>query len=201
MISSVEKYCLFFTQRLYGPLFHNVIIRRLIIMDTPLQNIEDGVFLGLSNTTLQSLNLTRTKLMEIPAALKSLTSMTTLRVDHSLLNSIPNQAFAGLHLEDLRITNANISHLLPHSFFGLDKLKMLDLHGNQLNEIPKGVFQPLCNLEILDIGFNNLTKLQPTYFSDLGKLISINVSHNNLAEYPRGLFARNTVSSNLNSHV
>ena len=189
------------TQRLYGPLFHNVEIRRLIIIDTPLQNIEDDVFLGLSNATLQSINLTRTKLMEMPAALKSLTSMTALRVDHSLLNSIPNQAFAGLHLEDLRITNANISQLVPNSFSGLDKLKTLDLHGNQLSEIPKGVFQPLRNLEFLDVGFNNLTKLQPTYFSDLGKLISINVSHNNLAEYPRGVFARNTVTFFLNSRV
>jgi hypothetical protein len=37
--------------------------------------------------------------------------------------------------------------------------------------------------------------LQPTYFSDLAKLVSINVSRNGLTEYPRGVFARNTVSS------
>lgn len=194
MISPVEKYCFSFDPRLYGPLFHNVEIHRLIIMDTPLQAIEDDVFLGFANATLQSLNLTRTQLMEMPAAFKSLTSMTALRVDHSLLNSIPSRAFAGLHLEDLRITNANVSQLLSDAFSGLDKLKTLDLHGNQLKEIPKGIFQPLRNLEFLDLGFNNLTKLQPTYFSDLAKLITVNVSHNNLAEYPRGVFARNTVN-------
>jgi Leucine-rich repeat (LRR) protein len=70
------------------------------------------------------------------------------------------------------------------------------LHGNQLKEIPKGIFQPLRNLEVLDIGHNILSKLLPTYFSDLAKLINVNVSHNGLTEYPRGVFARNTVNFN-----
>lgn len=179
--------------RLYGPLFHNVEIRRLVITDTPLQHIEDDVFLGLSNATLLTLNLTRTELTEIPAAFKMLTSMTVLRIDHSRLNSIPSRAFAGIHLEELRLTHANISQLMSDAFSGLDKLKTLDLNNNQLKEIPKGVFQPLRNLEVLDVGHNVLTKLQPTYFSDLAKLININVSYNGLTEYPRGVFARNTV--------
>lgn len=174
-------------------MFHNVEIRRLTIIDTPLQYIEDDVFLGVLNGTLQSLNLTRTELVELPVALKSLNSLTVLKVDQSRLENVSSRAFTGLHLDDVRLTNANISLLLPDAFAGLDKLKMLDLHGNQLKDIPKGIFQPLRNLEVLDVGHNVLGKLQPAYFSDLAKLISINVSHNGLTEYPRGVFARNTV--------
>ena len=184
---------MFSLSRFYGPLFHNLEIQRLTVIDTPLQYIEDDVFLGLLNGTLQVLNLTRTELVEIPSALKSLTSLTALKVDQSRLTNISSRAFIGLHLEDVRLTNANISVLSPDAFAGLDKLKVLDLHGNQLADVPKGIFQPLRNLEVLDIGHNVLGKLQPTYFSDLAKLININVSYNGLTEYPRGVFARNTV--------
>lgn len=182
------------SSRLYGPLFHNIEIRRLVIIDTPLQYIEDDAFLGASNNTLMMINLTRTELVEIPEGLKKLSSLTVLRVDQSRLSNVSSRAFAGLHLEELRLVNANISQLMPEAFAGLDKLKTLDLHGNQLKEIPKGIFQPLRNLEVLDIGHNILSKLLPTYFSDLAKLINVNVSHNGLTEYPRGVFARNTVN-------
>lgn len=181
--------------RLYGPVFHGVEIGRLVIMDTPLRFIEQDVFLGVSNASLRQIQLLRTELVELPvAALSPLSSMTSLRIDSSGLTALAGKSFSGLHLEELRLTNGRIAELKSDSFAGLDKLKTLDLHDNLLTEIPKGCFQPLRNLEVLDVGGNNLTKLQPTYFADLAKLISINVSRNGLTDYPRGVFARNTVT-------
>ena len=167
---------------------------RLVIMDTPLQTIEKDAFLGVSNTSLRQIQLLRTELTEFPVeAFSVLSSMTALRIDGSALTSVAGKSFVGLHLDELRLTNGQISELKADSFAGLDKLKTLDLHDNLLTDIPKGCFQPLRNLEVLDIGGNNLTKLQPTYFADLAKLISVNVSRNGLSDYPRGVFARNTV--------
>ncbi len=166
-------------------------------MDTPLESIEEDAFLGASsNGTLKSIHIFRTELAEIPVeALKVLNqSLISLRIEVSNISVVPARSFVGLHLEELRLSNAQISELKADAFAGLDKLKTLDLHGNVLTDIPKGIFQPLRNLEVLDIGRNNLGKLQPTYFSDLSKLISVNVSHNGLNDYPRGVFARNTVN-------
>lgn len=180
---------------MYGPVFHGIELGRLTVLDTPLQRVEKDAFWGVSNATLRHVQLIRTELEEFPvSAFSVLSSLTTLRIDYSGLTALPSKSFIGLHLEELRVTNAKISELKSDAFAGLDKLKTLDLHGNNLTDLPKGVFQPLRNLEILDVGFNNLTKLQPTYFSDLSKLISINVSYNGLTDYPRGVFARNTVS-------
>lgn len=171
-------------------------IRRLIIIDTPLQYLESDVFLGISNTSLQQIHLMRTSLIELPVSALSVlsSSLTQLHIEWSQLNSVPSRSFSGLHLEELRLTNANISELMSDAFAGLDKLKTLDLHGNQLKDIPKGIFLPLRNLEVLDVASNSLAKLQPHYFSDLAKLVSVNVSSNGLTEYPRGVFARNTVN-------
>ena len=49
---------------MYGPLFHGIELRRLTIIDTPLQSIEKDTFWGV-NATLQQIDLIRTELVFI----------------------------------------------------------------------------------------------------------------------------------------
>lgn len=128
--------------RLYGPIFHGVAIRRLTIVDTPLQYVERDTFWGV-NLTLQQLELTRTDLVELPVeAFSVLTNLSALHIDGSQLQSVPANALNGLRqLEKVALCNANISELVTDTFLGLDKLKSLDLHGNALTQIPKGIFK------------------------------------------------------------
>lgn len=128
--------------RLYGPVFHGVAVRRLTIVDTPLQYVERDAFWGV-NQTMQQLELSRTELVELPVeAFSVLTNLSSLRIDGSRLQSVPSNALNGLReLEKVALSNANISQLMSDAFLGLDKLKSLDLHGNALTQIPKGIFQ------------------------------------------------------------
>lgn len=52
-----------FSERLYGPLFSKIQVRKLTIKDTPLAILEDYVFFGI-NKTLEELELLNTNLAQ-----------------------------------------------------------------------------------------------------------------------------------------
>lgn len=52
-------------KRLYGDVFKGILLRRLVIEDTPLEEVEEGVFNGVQNT-LKGLHFLRAPLTAIP---------------------------------------------------------------------------------------------------------------------------------------
>lgn len=117
-----------------------------------------------------------------------------------------SQTLERLHISNGNLTEVNVEFLqvrivlsrkLIHFFSSLNyifiilktkslrKLKLLDLHGNQIKELKKNQFKNLRDLESLDISHNELTKLDSSHISDLTKLSFCNVSYNAIPEIAR----------------
>ncbi|XP_017068982.1 chaoptin [Drosophila eugracilis] len=183
--------------RLYGPLFAHIKARLLIIEETPLATIEDYVFYGVNNT-LEQLHLLRTNLSRIgPLGFGILGKTKELVIDGHAFEQLPKDLFAGQEITNslgiIRVTNGNLSDLPIETFQPLRKLKTLDLHGNQLENLKRNQFKNLRELEVLDISHNKIKKLEAQHIADLTKMGWCNVSHNALNELSRGTFARNSV--------
>ncbi|XP_032571176.1 insulin-like growth factor-binding protein complex acid labile subunit isoform X3 [Drosophila sechellia] len=183
--------------RLYGPLFVHIKARMLIIEETPLATIDDYVFYGVNNT-LEQLHLLRTNLSHVGLlGFGILGKAKELVIDGHAFQQLPKDLFAGQEIANslgiIRVTNGNLSDLPIETFQPLRKLKTLDLHGNQLENLKRNQFKNLRELEVLDISHNQIKKLEAQHIADLTKLGWCNVSHNALSELSRGTFARNSV--------
>ncbi|EDW72313.2 uncharacterized protein Dwil_GK20783 [Drosophila willistoni] len=183
--------------RLYGPVFAHTKARLLIIEDTPLATIEDYVFYGVNNT-LEQLHLRHTNLSQVGQLGFGILGKTTqLIIDGHSFEQLPKDLFVGQPITNIldifRLINGKLNDLPIETFQPFRKLKTLDLHGNQLENLKRNQFKNLRELEVLDISHNNIKKLEAQHISDLTKLGWCNVSHNALNELSRGTFARNSV--------
>ncbi|XP_075166758.1 insulin like growth factor binding protein acid labile subunit convoluted [Haematobia irritans] len=184
-------------QRLYGPLFSKTQVRKLTIMDTPLSSLDDYVFFGI-NKTMEELYIYNTSLSNIsPLSFGVLGKLTHLEIDGHNFTSLSKNLFADQLISNsvnvIRIINGPLNDVPIETFQPLRKLKTLDLHGNQLENLKRNQFKNLRELEVLDISFNKIKKLEGQHIADLTKLGWCNVSHNALTELARGTFARNAV--------
>ncbi|XP_073844733.1 insulin like growth factor binding protein acid labile subunit convoluted [Musca autumnalis] len=189
-------------ERLFGPLFSKVQVRKLTITDTPVNSLDDYVFHGI-NKTLEELYIVRTNLGNIsPLSFGVLGKLTNLEIDQHNFTTLAKNLFFDQYIANtvtvVRFTNGPLNDLPIETFQPLRKLKTLDLHGNQLENLKRNQFKNLRELEILDISFNKIKKLEGQHIQDLTKLGWINASHNALTELSRGAFARNAVLKVLN---
>ncbi|CAG9813618.1 unnamed protein product [Phaedon cochleariae] len=200
----IEKLAIFKCNigRLYGSLLYKLKVKILDIEDTPIEKIEDHTFLGV-NATLNELHLRNTSLKEFPKlAFKILGNLTTLNIDGHQMTDLPQDSFSSSamtgSLFKLYITHGNLTTPLPESLQPLRRLKILDLHGNQIKNLKPHQFKGLRDVESVDLSFNEIPKIDASHLADLTKLSFLNVSHNQLTEITRGAFARNTVLKLLN---
>lgn len=182
---------------LYGNLFFQSNTRILKIHNVPIKSIAEHVFYGI-NETLEELHIVNSSLTEFPRdAFKPLSNLKILELNHHFIHALNNNEFDDSQLpsklEKMFITNGNISELGANTFQHLKKLKVIDLHGNQITALKKNQFRGLRDAEVLDISYNNIAKLDSSHIADLTKLTFCNASHNKLNELSRGAFTRNAV--------
>ena len=67
-------------------------------------------------------------------------------------------------------------------------LEVLMLRGNQLTNLPEGIFDNLTDLEDLDLAYNSLNSLPTDLFSRLRNVEYLNLSNNDLNDLPEGIF-------------
>lgn len=67
------------------------------------------------------------------------------------------------------------------TFANLTNLRQLRLRGNQLRELPTGVFHGLANLNLLELDNNQLSDVQKNGFFNLSTLTTISLSNNSIA--------------------
>ena len=71
-------------------------------------------------------------------------NLESLTLDHHAIGSL-TLPFKGLEsLKVLRISNGNITEISKTTFSTMGKLSRLDLHGNQLKDLPKDALQVIC---------------------------------------------------------
>lgn len=167
------------------------------IRDTPISEISEEFFLGV-NETLQELRIINSRLKQFPKeAVRVLGSLVILSLDGHNITDLPKDVFAESllpnNIEKIYISNGEVSNIESETFQACRKLKVLDVHGNNLTALKKNQFKNLRNLEVLDLSFNHLKKFDASNIFDLTKLGWCNLTHNSLTEIARGSFARSSL--------
>ena len=91
------------------------------------------------------------------------------------------------HLSNLNlIGNAELSNIESNTFYGLTKIKRLDLGGGQFRYIHANTFAGL-SLEYLDLSDGMITEIEPLAFNDLS-VEHINIDKNNLGTFHQDMF-------------
>ena len=185
------------------------------------QSLPSNIFRDMNNLRTLRIN----KADELPGRLfNSLFGLQVLDLSLSFLNQIPDNWFARLgSLISLNISETRLSKIDPDSLMGLTRLKLLDISGNSLRSIPKGVFTPcqnslvrldlsenilksietdalggLASLTTLDLSDNKMSTLQSDTFSDLIRLSNLNMHENMLSSLPNNIFSHQQRLSKLN---
>ncbi|XP_068704335.1 uncharacterized protein [Montipora foliosa] len=83
------------------------------------------------------------------------------------------------------------------SLMSLGRLKGWDFSGNQLTDLPDGIFDRNAELSDLDFSGNQLTDLPDGIFDRNAELSDLDFSGNQLTDLPDGIFDRNAELSDL----
>ncbi|XP_042214008.1 uncharacterized protein LOC121860742 [Homarus americanus] len=101
---------------------------------------------------------------------------------------------------ELDLSGNRIDKLHPHTFTGLEKLRVLDLSMNQLSRLDGVQFPPLPHLRKLYFRENKLNYIHNFAFSNLKLLDSLRLSGNQLKLVQPELFTNNTNLVELELH-
>jgi len=121
------------------------------------------------------------QLEELPASLKSLTSLEILNLGGHKISEIPEWIENLISLKFLYLGRNNITSL-PNSIGNLINLKNLNLRENPINIFPKTLNQ-LISLENIVLSNCNLEEV-PIFIFFLKKLNSLDISENNIRKLP-----------------
>ncbi|XP_042199381.1 leucine-rich repeat-containing protein 17-like [Callorhinchus milii] len=142
------------------------------------------------------LDLRSNNLTEIPAAsFSGLWSLRIILLSCNQLELLHVGAFEGLgFLERLDLNRNRLKHL-PEDFSNglhmryLEKLEKLDLSGNQIGSMEKGVFRGLTKLRNLLLKDNSLTVIENGFFFMLQSLEALHLERNNISSIQLEAFA------------
>jgi len=103
-----------------------------------------------------------------------------LNFSNQKLTKIPDFIFAKTNLEELDVSNNQLTGAVQAEIRHLQNLKVLNLSNNQMTGVPAEIGQ-LSNLEVLNLSNNQLTGL-PYELGNLKNLQTLNLSGNNYSE-------------------
>lgn len=101
------------------------------------------------------------------------------------LNKLPAYVLSLNNLEELDLSNNQLSGALPAEIKNLKKLKILDLSNNLMTGIPAEMGQ-LSNLQTLNLANNKLTGL-PYELGNLKNLKTLNLAENDYSKLDLGI--------------
>lgn len=187
---------------------------RLTLGDTRLRHLPAGAFA--EATGLRELYIQDNEQIETvsPDAFKGLASLARLAFDDTNIDTLPEDLFAPLTslywlqfaahqiralpinlilppaLEYLNLNGNPLTGLPRGVFHGLSQLEDLRFEycGGQDFQLPLGVFDGLASLRTLQMHGSGIRLLREGMFDDLRNLESIRLGANNISTLPRGLF-------------
>ncbi len=101
---------------------------------------------------------------------------TTLDLSNQGLKSVPSYVFSETNLQELNVSNNQLTGAIQAEIRQLTKLKVLNASNNLMTGVPAEIGQ-LTNLEVLDLSNNKLTGL-PNELGNLQNLKTLNLSGN-----------------------
>ena len=109
------------------------------------------------------------------------------------LVEVPQEIFSMTHLQQLNLSNNELSGSLPAEIRQLQNLLSLDLSNNEFTGVPAEIGQ-LQNLQILNLANNNLTGL-PYELGNLGNLQILDLRGNAYAKQDLEVIKKSLPSS------
>eukprot|EP00438_Fugacium_kawagutii_P005320 Skav210294 [mRNA] locus=scaffold475:101380:109066:- [translate_table: standard] len=176
---------------------------KTLSLRTNLNFLPVDIFAEQHNLEELQLSFYGTNLSKVPAKalnklFAGLSKLKTLGLRFNRLGDLPAKAlrnmFAELgNLQTLKLSYSNLGPKLkvwPSVLAGLSNLKVLDLEGNNLNQLPlqswSTLFAQFKTLQTLNLERNNFTELPS--FAQLRNLQELILNHNKLSDLPPGTF-------------
>lgn len=152
---------------------------KLILLDTPIESIEEGVCSALSQ--LRWLVLDSRQLKQLPTDFGALSNLEALNLTYAPVQFLP-PSFSNLSgLRRLTIEDAMIQ-ALPDDFGRLTSLKSIIFSRLPITNLPQS-FGNLTHLEYLQLGLSDLKAL-PENFGELTSLRNLLLSSNDISALP-----------------
>lgn len=139
------------------------------------RSLEEALALRAAGRPVLRLDLSHTRLTEVPAAVGSFTELRELILDRNRLSSLPDTLAALVHLEILHADRNRFS-VWPEVVLQLTTLRELHLGDNALDRIPEGIDR-LSVLEVLAV-WDNPLEIWPASLGRLPRLKRIDLLHN-----------------------
>ncbi len=164
-------------------------LERLIIRDTRITELPNGVFTGLSGLTELEIYGNDHLATLGSDVFDGLTLLTDLELNDNAISSLPAGVFDDLLvLEGLRLSHNDLTSLPSGVFDNQGELERLTLSWNELSSLPDEIFDELDSLESLSLWKNNLDELSADLFSELDELTWLSLSENGIEELPDDIF-------------
>ncbi|XP_061861318.1 platelet glycoprotein V isoform X2 [Colius striatus] len=165
-------------------------LRSLTLSRNKLQVLPSGLFLHLHD--LSKLTLYSNPLKALPEVLfGEMRNLGSLWLYHTKLSTIPDFVFSNLtNLELLVLSfNPELSVLPKNVFSGLDELRSLSLHTNNISSLPEGIFLSLQKLQNVSLFDKRLEVLPRNLFHNLKHLQRVYLNSTKLQSLPGDIFA------------
>ncbi|NXS10326.1 GPV protein, partial [Neodrepanis coruscans] len=164
-------------------------LRLLTLSRNKLQVLPSGLFLHLHD--LSKLTLYRNPLKSLPEVLfGEMRHLGSLWLYHTKLSTIPDFVFSNLtNLEFLMLSfNPDLTVLPRDVFSGLNELRGLSLHTNNISSLPEGVFLSLQKLQNVSLFDTRLEALPRNLFHNLKHLQKVYLNSTKLQSLPADFF-------------
>ncbi|KAM6122156.1 platelet glycoprotein V [Pterocles gutturalis] len=164
-------------------------LRTLTLSRNKLEALPPGLFLHLHD--LSKLTLYRNPLKSLPEVLfGEMRHLGSLWLYHTKLSTIPDFVFSNLtNLELLVLSfNPELSVLPQNVFSGLNELRGLSLHTNNISALPEGIFLSLQKLQNISLFDSRLEALPRNLFHNLRHLQKVYLNSTKLQSLPGDFF-------------
>ncbi|NWH65977.1 GPV protein, partial [Geococcyx californianus] len=164
-------------------------LRSLTLSRNKLEVLPPGLFLHLHD--LSKLTLYRNPLKSLPEVLfGEMRHLGSLWLYHTKLSTIPDFVFSNLtNLELLVLSfNPELSVLPRNVFSGLNELRGLSLHTNNISSLPEGIFLSLQKLQNVSLFGMSLETLPRNLFHNLKHLQKVYLNSTKLQSLPGDFF-------------
>ncbi|XP_009081044.1 PREDICTED: platelet glycoprotein V [Acanthisitta chloris] len=164
-------------------------LRTLTLSRNKLEVLPSGLFLHLHD--LSKLTLYRNPLKSLPEVLfGEMRHLGSLWLYHTKLSTIPDFVFSNLtNLELLVLSfNPELSVLPRNVFSGLNELRGLSLHTNNISSLPEGIFLSLQKLQNISLFDTRLEVLPRNLFHNLKHLQKVYLNSTQLEFLPADFF-------------